>query len=157
LVSYATRRRAGMEAREAEDVVNDFGRDPIGEGQEERVSHVFSLLLTGPEHAMCSTYRSTTGSSETFWTTHGTTPHRSRRSANVIPVRWALSNLAVTKMGNKGDLNSKNSHDSRWSNGSGKPGVVVGNTQFRAKTLFMICMYFTLNEMQLWLILSELK
>ncbi|KAI0000435.1 eukaryotic membrane protein family-domain-containing protein [Russula vinacea] len=36
LVSYATRRRAGMEAREAEDVVNDFGRDPIGEGQEER-------------------------------------------------------------------------------------------------------------------------
>ncbi|KAH9994967.1 eukaryotic membrane protein family-domain-containing protein [Russula compacta] len=36
LVSYATRRRAGMEAREAEDVVNDFGRDPIGEGLEER-------------------------------------------------------------------------------------------------------------------------
>lgn len=36
LVSYATRRRAGMEAREAADVVNDFGRDPIGEGQEER-------------------------------------------------------------------------------------------------------------------------
>ncbi|KAF8499828.1 eukaryotic membrane protein family-domain-containing protein [Russula emetica] len=36
LVSYATRRRAGMEAREAEDVVNDYGRDPIGEGQEER-------------------------------------------------------------------------------------------------------------------------
>lgn len=36
LVSYATRRRAGMDAREAADVVNDFGRDPIGEGQEER-------------------------------------------------------------------------------------------------------------------------
>jgi len=36
LVSYATRRRAGMEAREAEDAVNDFGRDPIGEGKEER-------------------------------------------------------------------------------------------------------------------------
>jgi len=36
LVGYATRRRAGMEAREAEDVVNDYGRDPIGEGQEER-------------------------------------------------------------------------------------------------------------------------
>ncbi|KAI9461232.1 eukaryotic membrane protein family-domain-containing protein [Lactarius psammicola] len=36
LVSYATRRRAGMEAREAADAVNDFGRDPIGEGQEER-------------------------------------------------------------------------------------------------------------------------
>ncbi|EIN11380.1 DUF747-domain-containing protein [Punctularia strigosozonata HHB-11173 SS5] len=36
LISYATRRRAGMEAREAADVVNDFGRDPIGEGEEEK-------------------------------------------------------------------------------------------------------------------------
>ncbi|KAJ7072354.1 eukaryotic membrane protein family-domain-containing protein [Mycena amicta] len=36
LVSYATRRKAGMEAREAEDSVNDFGRDPIGEGREEQ-------------------------------------------------------------------------------------------------------------------------
>lgn len=36
LISYATRRRAGMEEREAADVVNDFGRDPIGEGKEER-------------------------------------------------------------------------------------------------------------------------
>jgi len=36
LLSYATRRRAGMEAREAADVVNDFGRDPIGEGKEEQ-------------------------------------------------------------------------------------------------------------------------
>ncbi|KAG6865852.1 hypothetical protein C0991_011184 [Blastosporella zonata] len=37
LVSYASRRRAGMEAREAADVVNNFGRDPIGEGKEEQV------------------------------------------------------------------------------------------------------------------------
>ena len=37
LVSYATRRRAGMEAREAEDAINDFGRDPIGEGKEEQI------------------------------------------------------------------------------------------------------------------------
>lgn len=37
LVSYATRRRAGMEAREAEDTINDFGRDPIGEGKEEQI------------------------------------------------------------------------------------------------------------------------
>ena len=44
LVSYATRRRAGMEAREAADIVNDFGRDPIGEGQEERVSPTFIHL-----------------------------------------------------------------------------------------------------------------
>ncbi|KAI0087968.1 DUF747-domain-containing protein [Irpex rosettiformis] len=36
LLSYATRRRAGMEARAAADVVNDFGRDPIGEGKEEQ-------------------------------------------------------------------------------------------------------------------------
>ena len=44
LVSYATRRRAGMKAREAADIVNDFGRDPIGEGQEERVSYLFIHL-----------------------------------------------------------------------------------------------------------------
>ena len=37
LVSFATRRRAGMEAREEADKINDFGRDPIGEGKEERV------------------------------------------------------------------------------------------------------------------------
>ncbi|KAJ7096346.1 eukaryotic membrane protein family-domain-containing protein [Mycena epipterygia] len=37
LVSYATRRKAGMEAREAEDAINDFGRDPIGEGREEQI------------------------------------------------------------------------------------------------------------------------
>ncbi|KAI0342004.1 DUF747-domain-containing protein [Trametopsis cervina] len=36
LLSYATRRRIGMEAREVADVVNDFGRDPIGEGKEEQ-------------------------------------------------------------------------------------------------------------------------
>lgn len=43
LVSYAARRRAGMEAREKEDAVNDFGRDPIGEGPEERVRSAFIL------------------------------------------------------------------------------------------------------------------
>lgn len=37
LVSYATKRRAGMEAREVADKVNDFGRDPIGEGREEQI------------------------------------------------------------------------------------------------------------------------
>ncbi|KAL4078517.1 eukaryotic membrane protein family-domain-containing protein [Scleroderma yunnanense] len=36
LICYATQRRAGMETRAAADVVNDFGRDPIGEGKEER-------------------------------------------------------------------------------------------------------------------------
>jgi len=40
LVSYATRRRAGMEAREVADMVNDFGRDPIGEGKEEQVCFI---------------------------------------------------------------------------------------------------------------------
>ncbi|KAG6902103.1 hypothetical protein C0995_004283 [Termitomyces sp. Mi166 len=37
LVSYASKRREGMEAREAADVINNWGRDPIGEGKEERV------------------------------------------------------------------------------------------------------------------------
>ncbi|KAL4242771.1 TAPT1 family protein [Abortiporus biennis] len=36
LLSYATKRRAGMEARAIVDKVNDFGRDPIGEGKEEQ-------------------------------------------------------------------------------------------------------------------------
>lgn len=37
LLGYAARRQAGMEARAAADKVNDFGRDPIGEGKEEQV------------------------------------------------------------------------------------------------------------------------
>lgn len=37
LVIYAIKRRAGMDAREAEDAANDFGRPPIGEGKEEQV------------------------------------------------------------------------------------------------------------------------
>ncbi len=37
LLTYATSRRAGMEAREQADRINDFGRDPIGEGKEEQV------------------------------------------------------------------------------------------------------------------------
>jgi hypothetical protein len=37
LVHFAARRQAGMDARAREDTVNDFGRDPIGEGPEERV------------------------------------------------------------------------------------------------------------------------
>lgn len=36
LISYAGGRRTGMEARAVADRVNDFGRDPIGEGMEER-------------------------------------------------------------------------------------------------------------------------
>ncbi|KAJ3560624.1 hypothetical protein NP233_g10714 [Leucocoprinus birnbaumii] len=36
LITYATRRQAGMEEREAADAVNNFGRDPIGEGGDER-------------------------------------------------------------------------------------------------------------------------
>jgi hypothetical protein len=44
LVSYASRRRAGMEDREAEDAVNDFGRDPIGEGKEEQVGILVASL-----------------------------------------------------------------------------------------------------------------
>lgn len=36
LISYAGNRKTGTEARAAADRVNDFGRDPIGEGIEER-------------------------------------------------------------------------------------------------------------------------
>ncbi|KAI9067230.1 DUF747-domain-containing protein [Trametes sanguinea] len=36
LLTYATRRQAGMEAREEADKINDFGRNPIGEGKEEQ-------------------------------------------------------------------------------------------------------------------------
>lgn len=43
LIGYATRRRSGMEARQAADVVNDFGRDPIGEGKEEQVRFIVHL------------------------------------------------------------------------------------------------------------------
>lgn len=45
LVGYATRRRAGMEAREVQDAVNDFGRDPIGEGKEEQVRTYLAPFL----------------------------------------------------------------------------------------------------------------
>ena len=44
LLSYATRRRAGMDARAAADSVNDYGRDPIGEGKEEKVSRMNCCL-----------------------------------------------------------------------------------------------------------------
>ena len=44
LIGFATRRRCGMEARQAADVVNDFGRDPIGEGKEEQVRFIVHLL-----------------------------------------------------------------------------------------------------------------
>jgi len=36
LVIYANSRREKMEARQKEDAINDFGRDPIGEGKEEQ-------------------------------------------------------------------------------------------------------------------------
>jgi len=37
LLSYATTRRSGMRQREVDDAINDFGRDPIGEGNEEKM------------------------------------------------------------------------------------------------------------------------
>jgi hypothetical protein len=44
LVSYAAQRRAGMETRAAADAVNDFGRNPIGEGKEEQVRLCFITI-----------------------------------------------------------------------------------------------------------------
>lgn len=37
-----------MEAREAADAVNDFGRDPIGEGKEEQVLVTFPTMVVFP-------------------------------------------------------------------------------------------------------------
>lgn len=47
LLTYATRRRAGMEAREIADRANDFGRDPIGEGKEEQVRSSLRVSYLG--------------------------------------------------------------------------------------------------------------
>ena len=55
LLSYATRRRMGTEARKAADAVNDFGRDPIGEGKEERVSTT-AFTTTTEELTGCQDY-----------------------------------------------------------------------------------------------------
>lgn len=69
LISYATRRRAGMEARKAEDAVNDYGRDPVGEGTEERVSGSVVLRYLHPDFAPL---RNTTANSKLFSITGGT-------------------------------------------------------------------------------------
>lgn len=47
LLSYSALRQTGMQEREAEDTVNDFGRSAVGERKEEAVSHVISNSLTG--------------------------------------------------------------------------------------------------------------
>lgn len=48
LVSYAIGRRAGMEARRAEDeAINNFERDPIGEGKEEQVCDLSLYMSPG--------------------------------------------------------------------------------------------------------------
>ena len=64
LVSFATQRRAGMEDREQEDKVNDFGRDPIGEGKDERVSFNITVyhshLILSPTNL--GPFRTITGS-----------------------------------------------------------------------------------------------
>ena len=53
LVSYATQRRAGMEARAVADVVNDFGRDPIEEGKEEQVRYSTIVMLSNTRSVFC--------------------------------------------------------------------------------------------------------
>ncbi|PCH43740.1 DUF747-domain-containing protein [Wolfiporia cocos MD-104 SS10] len=46
LLSYASMRRAGMGMREEADKVNDFGRNPIGEGKEEQMyNHQLKTIL----------------------------------------------------------------------------------------------------------------
>ncbi|KAI0371166.1 DUF747-domain-containing protein [Pilatotrama ljubarskyi] len=50
LLTYATRRQAGMEAREEADKVNDFGRNPIGEGKEEQAYNKELKTLLDSRH-----------------------------------------------------------------------------------------------------------
>ena len=69
LVGYAARRRAGMEEREAADAVNDFGRDPIGEGKEEQVLPAllsFSPYIT-TTNAVFPQSSNTTKNSRRYW------------------------------------------------------------------------------------------
>ncbi|KAG8836368.1 hypothetical protein FRC17_005654 [Serendipita sp. 399] len=53
LVTYATQRRADMEQREADDAINDFGRNPIGESKDEQQynKELKSLLLQKKDDA----------------------------------------------------------------------------------------------------------
>jgi hypothetical protein len=53
LLSFSAIRQAGMDEREAEDVVNDFGRAPVGESKEETVSTSSSQVpkYPGPPRA----------------------------------------------------------------------------------------------------------
>jgi hypothetical protein len=129
LVSYATRRGAGMEAREAADVVNDFGRDPIGEGQEERVRFNLTLPSTVPHFGMHLTNRSTIGSLKTFWKTHVITRHQSQRLVSVNRGDQVLSNPAEMRTGNEKGLSSKSSRGLRWSRGFGELPMVIAQLQ----------------------------
>jgi hypothetical protein len=125
LVSYATRRGAGVEAREAADVVNDFGRDPIGEAQEERVSFNLTLPSTVPHYGMHLTSRSTIESLKTFWTTHVMMRQQSRRLVSVNRGGQVLSNPAEMKTGNERGLSSRSSRGLRWSRGFGELQMVI--------------------------------
>jgi hypothetical protein len=46
LLRHASQRVAGMDSREAEDNVNDFGRAPIGDSQREKVSHSVNSITS---------------------------------------------------------------------------------------------------------------
>jgi hypothetical protein len=66
--------------------------------------------------------------------------------------------LAGIKMGNKGDLNSKNLHDSRWSNESGD--TRDGRQGYSIQTngaIHEMCVYYIERDATLWLIVSELN
>jgi hypothetical protein len=53
LLSYATNRSAGMESRQVDDSINDFGRNPVGEGKEERAynKQLRSFLINSKDDA----------------------------------------------------------------------------------------------------------
>lgn len=47
LLSFSALRQSGMDAREAEDAVNDFGRSAVGESKEEMVSWLVACKTLG--------------------------------------------------------------------------------------------------------------
>jgi hypothetical protein len=84
LVSYATRRGVDMEARAAADVVNDYGRDPIGEGKEEQVPSTPCQVLLRLNYRL---YRDTIRISRPYWIARRITSLRRLKLGRTVIVR----------------------------------------------------------------------
>ena len=121
LLSYSALRQAGMDAREAEDAVNDFGRTAVGESKEEAVSRAKNWSGTH--------FRNTTGRQQGTYRSRTTICpstrrrrpafHRLPRLVRTGPRRTpGEGRRARRQRGRNGNL--KRSNDGRWSSGSGE-------------------------------------